>query len=145
MSYYRYSNTALDFENCLEALCNDGLSDLGETERMYAHKLYETSIKYIKEYEKLSGITILPVESVHGDISYLTCDESVEIYNNGMLCYKGSRKNAELMWQDVTGVTLKGEDYEEYMAFQKSHGLQSGTISMVLKESGEVIKTATIE
>lgn len=123
MSYCRYSNTAPDFEDCLKALCNDGLADLGETERM----------------------TILPVESVHGDISYLTCDESVEIYNNGMLCYKGSRKNAELMWQDVTGVTLKGEDYEEYMALSKSLGLQSGTISMVLKESGEVIKTATIE
>ena len=143
-SYCRYENTAADMQDCLDAIRNDGLNVLSGSERKCAHKLYETAMKYIKEYEKRSGITIMPVESVHGVISYFTCDESVELYNNGMLCWRGSKKSAESIWQDLTGVTLKGEDYEEYMALQKSYGLQSGTISMVNKESGETIKTATI-
>ena len=137
MSYCRYENTSAYMQDCLDAIRNDGLNELSSSERNYAHKLYEAAMKYIKEYEKRSGITIMPVESVHGDISYLTCDESVELYNNGMLCWRGSKESAESIWQDITGVTLKGEDYEEYIAIS---GLQSGTISMVNKESGETIK-----
>ena len=146
LSYCRYENTAANMQNCLAAISSVGLNDLSVSERTCAHKLYEAAMKFIAEYEKRSGITIMPVESVHGDISYFTCDESVELYNNGMLCWKGSKKSAESIWQDLTGVTLKGEDYEEYITLSKSlGGLQSGTISMVNKESGETIKTATIK
>lgn len=145
LSYCRYENTAADMQDCYDAIRYDGLNDLSGSERKCAHKLYETAMKYIKEYEKRSGITIMPVESVHGDISYVTCDESVEIYNNGTLCWRGRKEMAESIWQDVTGVTLKDEDYEEYIALSKSLGLQSGTISMAFKESGSIIKTATIK
>lgn len=52
ISYCRFQNTASDFADCLNALENDGLSDLSESEKHNASKLYHLAQEYIDTYEE---------------------------------------------------------------------------------------------
>jgi hypothetical protein len=48
MSYCRFENTYRDFQDCLEALENDGIESLSDNERYYAEKLLNLSKKLIQ-------------------------------------------------------------------------------------------------
>jgi hypothetical protein len=57
MSYCRFENTYSDLEECLEALQNDGLENLSESELLFAKQLIETcdyiSQRYLTQIESL--------------------------------------------------------------------------------------------
>jgi len=48
MSYCRFENTYRDFQDCLEALENDGIDSLSDNERYYAERLLNLSKKLIE-------------------------------------------------------------------------------------------------
>lgn len=51
MGHVRFENTTAAMDECIEALYNDGLSEMSESERCYAEKLYERAKEYIEKYE----------------------------------------------------------------------------------------------
>jgi hypothetical protein len=57
MSYCRFENTYSDLEECLEALQNDGLENLSESELLFAKQLIETcdyiSQRYLTQIQSL--------------------------------------------------------------------------------------------
>ena len=51
MGHVRFENTTAAMEECINALYNDGLSELSFSESCYAEKLYERAKEYIEKYE----------------------------------------------------------------------------------------------
>lgn len=51
MGHVRFENTTAAMDECIDALYNDGLYGMSESERFYAEKLYERAKEYIEKYE----------------------------------------------------------------------------------------------
>lgn len=56
MSYCRFQNTYGDLCDCDDALYNEGLSSLSDTEKRYAKRMYELCKEFIEHYEEEAGI-----------------------------------------------------------------------------------------
>jgi hypothetical protein len=52
MSYCRFENTSRDFEDCLEAIENDGFDSLSENEQHYAKKLLRLSKQFAEAFDE---------------------------------------------------------------------------------------------
>lgn len=52
MSYCRFENTALAVEECIDALNEDGLDSLSDSEKDYANRLHELAEEFIELYNK---------------------------------------------------------------------------------------------
>ncbi len=52
MSYCRFENTSRDFEDCLEALENEGFDSLSENEKHYAKKLLRLSKQFAEAFDE---------------------------------------------------------------------------------------------
>lgn len=52
MNYCRFENTSRDFEDCLEAIENDGFDSLSENEQHYAKKLLKLSKQFAEAFEE---------------------------------------------------------------------------------------------
>lgn len=53
MSYCRFENTYKDFEECYNALANDGINSLSESEKKWAYRLINEAINFAKDFEEL--------------------------------------------------------------------------------------------
>lgn len=53
MRYCRFYNTVNDFEECLNEISENGISELSQNERLKAKQLYELAKQYIIEYENI--------------------------------------------------------------------------------------------
>ena len=67
----------------------------------------------------------------------------MKITNNGIDLLVGDDDSIGMIFANLTGVNLQGKELDDYIAWAKTQGLQSGTIAMVT-DNGETIKTATI-
>ena len=52
MSYCRFENTSRDFEDCLEALENEGFDSLSKNEQQYAKKLLRLSKQFAEAFDE---------------------------------------------------------------------------------------------
>ncbi len=52
MSYCRFENTYHDLQDCLEALANEGMDSLSESEKKYAKKLIDTCTEIAQDFDE---------------------------------------------------------------------------------------------
>ena len=92
MSYCRFNNTVADMEDCVEALEEDGIESLSESETEKAKRLYELAQEYIEIYQTECSDNFCPecgsiLKTVMGERSDCSYGEYKECpnceYSNG--------------------------------------------------------------